>query len=92
MPVLLYGRQQRVVRLPGRLHVHTRPSRHSHVCPRMSLNFIVSLGSVPEYFIVFFFGASTNSCCLLILSQQYSSEDAVPEHEEADRLQSFLRM
>lgn len=34
VPVLLHGRQQRVVRVPVRLHVHARPTGHSHVRPR----------------------------------------------------------
>lgn len=87
VPVLLHG--QRVVRLPGQLHVHTRPARHSHVCLQNDFQFYCLL--------ILFLGTFCSLWAPLtalgvFLSQQYSSEDALPEHEEADRLQSFLRM
>lgn len=53
VPVLLHGRQQRVVRLPGRLHVRPRASRHSHVRLQDESE-LYCLGSIPEYFLVGF--------------------------------------
>lgn len=65
---------------------HDQADIHTYVC-RMSFNV---LGSGPESFsLCFFLGAFNKS---FFLSQQYSPEDAVPKHEEADRLQSFLWM
>lgn len=53
VPVLLHGRQQRVVRLPGRLHVRPRAGRHSHVRLQDESE-LYCLGSVSEYFMVCF--------------------------------------
>ena len=58
VPVLLYGRQQRVVRLPG-LHVHTRPSRHSHVRLQKNFTVLVLFLHVWQLFI----GAFNSRCC-----------------------------
>lgn len=65
VPLLLHGCQQRGVRLPGQLHVHTRPTRHSHVCLndfksyRLLIRFLNSL-----FFVCVAIGAFNNSCCV----------------------------
>lgn len=56
--------------------IHDQADIHTYVQKELELH-------SPECLVVFYW---------LFLPQQYSSEDAVPEHEEADRLQGFLWM
>lgn len=68
--------------------VHEQADIHTYVC-RMSLSFTVWVPFPNISWFVFCWSLEQQ---VLSPSQQYSSEDAVPKHEEADRLQSFLWM